>query len=77
MKRTISIFTILFSLFIAINSVYATDSNTGVSNEDEVQDLPQEEIDSKIAETEKEALKTTMATNNQISPTMIVLIVCM
>ena len=68
MKRTISIFTILFSLFIAINSVYATDSNTGVSNEDEVQDLPQEEIDSKIAETEKEALKTTMATNNQISP---------
>ena len=53
MKRTISIFTILFSLFIAINSVYATDSNTGVSNEDEVQDLPQEEIDSKIAETEK------------------------
>ncbi len=42
--------------------------------------FPQEEIDSKIAETEKEALKTTMATNNQISleqPTMIVLIVCM
>lgn len=68
MKRTISILTIFFSLLLTLNSVYASDSNTGVSNEDEVQHLAQKEIDSKISETEKEAQKTSMATNNQITP---------